>query len=102
MSESAYETNRLRCRAVIRAELGTAKELGKHLLPHQDEHQAQVRALEWLRGAKPRNVDIFLKWKEWTDKKWKAKGVAKKTLETALSEILSEQQAMTNEIEGRN
>lgn len=102
MSESAYETNRLRCNAVIRAGLGTSKELGKYLLPDQDEHQAQTRVNEWRRGARPRDTDIVLRWMEWTEKKWKVKGAKKAKLETTLAEMISEQQAMTDQIEGRN
>lgn len=89
MSESAYETNRLRCRAVIRAELGTVRELGIHLLPHQPEHQATVRAHEWLRGTQPRDFDLVMKWIAWTDAKWTPEN--KEKLEAALAEEITDQ-----------
>lgn len=90
MSESAYETNRLRCRAVIRIGLGTSRELGKYLLPDQEEHQAQIRANEWLRGSQPRSVDVFLRWKEWTDARWELKDFQKE-LEKALRQEIRDQ-----------
>lgn len=99
MSESAYETNRMRCEAVIRAKLGTSRELGKYLLPNQPEDQAQIRVNEWRRGARPRDPDIFLRWKEWTDRKWRTKG-AKDKLQAALKEIISEQTAVTDKVNG--
>lgn len=89
MSERSWTRIRARARAVILAKLATSKELGKHLLPDQPEHQAQVRANEWLNGRRtPSTPEVMFRFVEWTDRQWaKAKGknlaALRKALKTA-------------------
>lgn len=85
MSERSWKLIRARARAVILAKLATSKELGKYLLPDQPEHQAQVRANEWLNGRRtPSTMEVIFRFVEWTERQWKkAKGKDLTTLKKA-------------------
>lgn len=93
MSERSWNIIRARARAVILAKLATSKELGRYLLPDQPEHQAQVRANEWLNGRRtPSTFDVMARFVDWTDKQWaKAKGkniaALRKALKTATEQM---------------
>lgn len=88
----AYELNRLRTKALIEAELITAKELGRVLLPNHPEHEAHCRVNEWLRKqAKPRDPSIALAWIAFTDSKWPKRGKVAAAANQALEQLTNPQ-----------
>jgi hypothetical protein len=75
MSTENYETTIQRAKALIAANVTSAAELARHILPDKEHHVAHVRTLEWLRGAKKMSQpNVMLRFTDYIAGLWKTHG----------------------------